>query len=805
MQPNRDPAPATAKAGLTGTRPIVSVVMANFNGAPYLADAIGSACRQSLTDIEIIVSDDASTDGSIDIVKGLMANDPRIRLVEAKANAGPAAARNRAILLAKGLWIAVMDSDDLMHPARLETLVTAAKSDGSDIAADDLLIFNSEHIRLPQTLLKGKWARAPFWVDALTYVRLNRIYGAGPILGYLKPLIRTSLLKRLEGPYDETLRIGEDYDLIMRLLLSKVKYRVYPRLHYFYRKHTHSISHRLNEEVLIRAQAAELQLLRASPYMDAEVKRRMAARLRSLSAALTFERILSAAKAGAFLAAARMILAKPSTWHLLRFPVGARLGRLWRGAALPRPPNSKTRPQVCVVSNQRVVGRTNGSSVGLLTLIAALSKSDVDIHFLAPSPATLGRWPFLILSKDVASTFKTYTIRGTWRIGNCIISREPRRLLVGALAAVERQFLEWGFLPRPVFDPSPYSIAPPLSREDQLFIAKNAPCVSDYLIADNCFMTEAFPYALRHDAKSAVIMHDLFSSRRRQFARIGMPVSVADLAEDDERSRLAKANCIVAAQDEEAALVRRWLPQHRVLTALVAANPMPVPQPGDKKVLLFVGSAAAANVDGLHWFITSCWPEIRRLRPDVRCYVAGTVSQNCGRPPTGMKFLGFVDDLARWYKLAGVVISPLRVGSGVKIKLIEALEHGKAVVASPATLQGVGELLAQAVRVADGAAEFVSAVVDLLDDDQLRIELANNGLKILSQHFSAKDFMVRLSMRSCRLSKVSETFGPPAPRRSRYVRERFDYANSMESSCFRRRTWWIWLVTCLQKVGSENK
>ena len=73
--------------------PVVTVVMANFNGGAYLADAIGSVQAQTLRDLEIIVSDDASIDNSVDIVTQLRATDPRIRLLRSDHNGGPAAAR----------------------------------------------------------------------------------------------------------------------------------------------------------------------------------------------------------------------------------------------------------------------------------------------------------------------------------------------------------------------------------------------------------------------------------------------------------------------------------------------------------------------------------------------------------------------------------------------------------------------------------------------------------------------------------------------------------------------------------------
>jgi len=107
-----------------------------------------------------------------------------------------------------------------------------------------------------------------------------------------------------------------------------------------------------------------------------------------------------------------------------------------------------------------------------------------------------------------------------------------------------------------------------------------------------------------------------------------------------------------------------------------------------------------------------------------------------GPPPDGARFLGFVKDLRPLYREAGIVISPLRVGSGLKIKLIEALDHGKAIVATSKTLQGVEHLLTDGVKIADDAAEFVDAVCILLSDEKARLDLAKRGRRALTQHFS---------------------------------------------------------------------
>ena len=97
-----------------------SVVIPLFNKAPHIKDTIDSVLSQTRKDYEVIVVDDSSTDGSGDMVAGII--DPRIRLVR-HSNAGVSASRNKGIELAQGEYIAFLDGDDLWLPNHLEVLV----------------------------------------------------------------------------------------------------------------------------------------------------------------------------------------------------------------------------------------------------------------------------------------------------------------------------------------------------------------------------------------------------------------------------------------------------------------------------------------------------------------------------------------------------------------------------------------------------------------------------------------------------------------------------------------------------------
>jgi glycosyltransferase involved in cell wall biosynthesis len=117
---------------LTSDAPAVSVVVPAHNSASFIGASIRSALRQTFADLEVIVVDDGSRDDTVEIVRGCAHVDPRLRVIE-QPNAGVVAARNHGLDVARGRWIAFLDSDDLWHPEKLAAQVSALrKFDSSD-------------------------------------------------------------------------------------------------------------------------------------------------------------------------------------------------------------------------------------------------------------------------------------------------------------------------------------------------------------------------------------------------------------------------------------------------------------------------------------------------------------------------------------------------------------------------------------------------------------------------------------------------------------------------------------------------
>lgn len=392
--------------------------------------------------------------------------------------------------------------------------------------------------------------------------------------------------------------------------------------------------------------------------------------------------------------------------------------------------------RVLVVSRQRLIGATNGSSAYLLDLARSIRAAGFAPHLLQPSPDVMGRVAFYRARPEMG-VFASHRIRGVARIGRWFVARDPAVWRDAALGVIRGLARRIGLRGAWTQDrPRPYAIAAPWSDADRAWLRAQAAEERPIVIADYAFQSEAFALLGAGRACSAIVMHDLFH-RRSGSGEGAERDSVAAIGREEELALLARAGAIIAIQQEEAAFVAQALPSARVVLApgtRTVAAPQP---PGDPDRLLFVGSRTAPNSDGLAWFLEAVWPQLRAASPGTRLDVVGTVCADlAGGVPEGVRLHGLVPDLTPFYRRAGIVVAPLRFGSGLKIKLVEALAEGKPVVATPVTLQGVEESCGPAVLCAQTSDGFLAAIRALQGDAALREKLAEAAREAVARHFA---------------------------------------------------------------------
>jgi glycosyltransferase involved in cell wall biosynthesis len=178
---------------LIEVNPLVSVVIPVFNGERFLREAVQSVLDQEYSDVEIIIVDDGSTDGTANVARSL---PETVRYLHQR-NQGPAAARNRGIEHARGSLIAFADADDLWPADKLALQLPYLISDPKT----DIVLGRIQQVRLSET--DTGHTRAEEFAEPAFSVNLG------------SAIIRKSVFERV-GLFDETMRYSEDVDWFLR-------------------------------------------------------------------------------------------------------------------------------------------------------------------------------------------------------------------------------------------------------------------------------------------------------------------------------------------------------------------------------------------------------------------------------------------------------------------------------------------------------------------------------------------------------------------------------------------------------------
>ena len=312
-------------------RPDVSFIVATYNAAPFVRQAIQSALDQRGATIEIVVLDDASTDATPDIIQAMARDDPRIVLLRRAANGGPSAARNEAMARARGRWLAILDGDDLVLPERSRALLDLAALSSADVVADNFERFFTEDDSSGGTMIPPGPEPYAFAVDTASFLRANRAFGSSRFtLGAVKGMFRADFLKNHGITHREGLDFGEDFHFLLKCLLAGGRFVVTSEVYYKYRKHRGSQSWRMKASHLeqLRRMIADEEL-NSRFGQDADTEAAARAFADSFEKAHGFVNVVDLAKERRIGEAIALAAARPSIWPLvLRFGGAAVLNRV---------------------------------------------------------------------------------------------------------------------------------------------------------------------------------------------------------------------------------------------------------------------------------------------------------------------------------------------------------------------------------------------------------------------------------------------------------------------------------------------
>jgi glycosyltransferase involved in cell wall biosynthesis len=222
-------------------------------------------------------------------------------------------------------------------------------------------------------------------------------------------------------------------------------------------------------------------------------------------------------------------------------------------------------------------------------------------------------------------------------------------------------------------------------------------------------------------------------------AYLHLQASKLDRLEKEWYQRFS-ANLFVSESDRA-----RAMRQSPGLTARVVPNGVDVdyyrPERGkeDERIVWVGGLGWFPNRDAVRWMIGSVWPHVRALRPRAVLDLVGAappgVLQREGAAP-GVEAHGFVEDIRPIVARASVFVAPLRVGGGTRLKILDAMAMGKAIVATTLGAEGIGAESEKEIVRADSPREFANAIVHLLEDPDRRRVLGENARSLAERRFA---------------------------------------------------------------------
>jgi glycosyltransferase involved in cell wall biosynthesis len=199
-------------------QPLVSIAMPAWNAGPYLADAVRSVFAQTYTSWELLIADDGSTDGSIELARAI--RDDRIRVLGDGQRRGGGNRLNEITRVARGALVARMDADDLMHPRRIEHQVRyLTEHPDIDVLGTGTIVFSD------RATLMGRrtGAQGPTRASVL----------AGAHLGGATVMAKTSFFHA--NPFDPRYEASGDFELFCRVA-PRARAAVLQEALYFYRE-----------------------------------------------------------------------------------------------------------------------------------------------------------------------------------------------------------------------------------------------------------------------------------------------------------------------------------------------------------------------------------------------------------------------------------------------------------------------------------------------------------------------------------------------------------------------------------------
>lgn len=236
----------------------------------------------------------------------------------------------------------------------------------------------------------------------------------------------------------------------------------------------------------------------------------------------------------------------------------------------------------------------------------------------------------------------------------------------------------------------------------------------DLIAIDTIFRAAALAAVPRPD-KALLVAHDVFFERAASFKANGVTArSAFDRAGEIAAWRQFDAIAAISAAEAATIAALADVPTRAVLPSV--PGPTRAPSVPDTRDILYIGTAAHHNVDGLRGFCDRVWPTVLADQPDAVLHVVGNIDIAFPTPYPNVRFHGRVDDVAALAAQARFAINPVWMGSGIKIKMVDYFRLGLPCVVTAVGAQGFPDTSPCPFLAVGDDAGFAAAIINWLED-----------------------------------------------------------------------------------------
>lgn len=206
-----------------------------------------------------------------------------------------------------------------------------------------------------------------------------------------------------------------------------------------------------------------------------------------------------------------------------------------------------------------------------------------------------------------------------------------------------------------------------------------------------------------------------------------------------EMAACREVDGVVAISEPVAAFCRQWSSGPVEVIGVGLPIEEKVPEHGSSTDLVHLGAMDwPPNREGVQWFVREVWPALRLRHPDLKIHLGGRHSMNLRTilDSPGVVVDGEVASAADYLTSHGLMVVPLLSGSGIRVKIVEGMALGKAIIASPVAVEGLGVEAGRHLLVAEDPVRWVEAIDRCLEDPELVSSLRAEARRFADRSFS---------------------------------------------------------------------